>query len=497
MLIRELASLFLMSRLVGDETAEVTGVSADSRHVLPGDLFICIPGFTVDGHEYAPEAVEKGAAALVVERELTIDVPQLIVTDAKRAMAVISSRMFQSPSREMKVIGVTGTNGKTTTTSLIETILRDAGYETGLMGTVRNKVGNVTLESKNTTADALSLQRTMRSMRECGADYCVMEVSSHALSQGRVVAVDFRTAVFTNLTQDHLDYHGTMENYAAAKELFFSRLGNAAERIENERERKFAVLNADDPAHVRFMQATAVEVILYGIDKAAHVSASDIRLNARGTTFHLHTFAGDALVQTNLLGKFNVYNTLGAIAATLAEGVPLASIIKSLERVPGVEGRVEPVDAGQEFAVLVDYAHTPDGLLNVLNTVNEFKRAKVITVFGCGGDRDRTKRPIMGRIAAENSDYTIVTSDNPRSENPDAIIQEIEAGIIGAGVGATRYELITDRRKAIHRAIELAGPEDVVLIAGKGHETYQLIGGVTYEFDDRKVAVQAIRGMGK
>ncbi|WP_274363323.1 UDP-N-acetylmuramoyl-L-alanyl-D-glutamate--2,6-diaminopimelate ligase [Paenibacillus thermotolerans] len=491
MQIRELASLFLLSRIIGDDNTEVTGVTADSRHVTPGCLFICVPGYTVDGHDYAEAAANQGAAALVVERELPLHLPQLVVRDAKRAMARIASRMYGYPSRELKVIGVTGTNGKTTTAMLIEGILSAAGFETGLMGTVRTKVGGVTKESKNTTADALALQSTFRSMRDAGAQYCVMEVSSHALEQGRVIGTDFRTAVFTNLTQDHLDYHGTMEQYAAAKELFFARLGNAE---ENHGPGKFAVLNADDPVHARYKRVTAAETITYGIDSEADVRASDIRMSAQGTSFRLSSFAGDAYVNVKLIGKFNVYNALAAIAATLAERLPLAAVVAALESIPGVEGRVEPVDAGQPFAVLVDYAHTPDGLLNVLNTVNEIKRGRVITVFGCGGDRDKTKRPIMGRIAAERSDYAIVTSDNPRSEHPESIMRDIEAGILEAGVERTRYELIADRKRAIEKAVEMAGPEDVVLIAGKGHETYQIIGGATYEFDDRAVAREAIRG---
>ncbi|WP_199618996.1 UDP-N-acetylmuramoyl-L-alanyl-D-glutamate--2,6-diaminopimelate ligase [Paenibacillus alkalitolerans] len=492
MLIRELASSVLLSRVIGDENTAIAGVTADSRQVNPGDLFICVPGYTVDGHDFAQEAAGKGAAALVVERELPVPVPQLIVKDARRAMAVIASKINGYPSREMKVIGVTGTNGKTTTTALIERILSDVGYRTGLMGTIRIKIGDEIKSSKNTTADALYLQHAMRSMLEAGTDYCVMEVSSHALEQGRVLGVDFRTALFTNLTQDHLDFHGTMENYAAAKELFFSRLGNAAEPPESGA--KFAVLNADDPAHAKYKRATAAETILYGIDNEADVRAKNIRMSARGTSFRLETFAGHAEINMNLIGKFNVYNVLGAVAATLAERLPLSAIVGSLESISGVEGRVEPVDAGQPFAVLVDYAHTPDGLLNVLNTVNEFARGRVITVFGCGGDRDRTKRPVMGRIAAEKSDHVIVTSDNPRSEDPESIMREIEEGVLAAGLDRNRCEMIADRRRAIQKAVEMANPEDVVLIAGKGHETYQIIGGVTYDFDDREVAKEAIRG---
>ncbi|WP_309123262.1 UDP-N-acetylmuramoyl-L-alanyl-D-glutamate--2,6-diaminopimelate ligase [Paenibacillus sp.] len=495
MLLQELASLFLKKKLRGDEAVPVTGLAVDSRRVTAGDLFICISGFTQDGHDYAAAAVESGAAALVVERELPLPVPQLIVSNARYASAVIARHFYGDPSKQVRAIGVTGTNGKTTTTSLIEAILSAAGRETGLMGTIRVKIGGRTETAERTTADAVSLQRTLRRMADAGASYCVMEVSSHALDQGRTIGIDFRTAVFTNLTQDHLDYHGTMERYADAKGLFFSRLGNASE--PGEAARKYAVLNADDPAHERFKAMTAAETILYGIDAPADVRASDIRLTARGTAMKVSTFAGDVELSVNMLGKFNVYNILGAIAATLAEGVPLPVIKEALERLPGVEGRVEPVDAGQPFTVLVDYAHTPDGLLNVLDTVNEFAKGRVITVFGCGGDRDRKKRPIMGAISAERSDYTILTSDNPRSERPEAILAEIEAGVLEAGAEAAKYEIIEDRRRAIQKAVEMAEPDDVVLIAGKGHETYQIIGGVTLPFDDRVVAKDAILGRAK
>jgi UDP-N-acetylmuramoyl-L-alanyl-D-glutamate--2,6-diaminopimelate ligase len=492
MLLQELASLFLVRELRGNAAANVTGLSVDSRRVSAGDLFICISGFTQDGHDYAPSAVAAGAAALLVERELPLDVPQLIVPDARYASAVVARHFYGDPSKRLRAIGVTGTNGKTTTTSLIEAILSAAGHETGLMGTIRVKIGDRTETAERTTADAVSLQRTLRRMADEGAAYCVMEVSSHALDQGRTIGIDFRTAVFTNLTQDHLDYHGTMERYADAKGLFFSRLGNASE--PGEAARKYAVLNADDPAHERYKAITAAETILYGIDAPADVRASDIRLTARGTAMKVSTFAGSVELHVNMLGKFNVYNILGAIAATLAEGVPLHTIKEALERLPGVEGRVEPVVAGQPFTVLVDYAHTPDGLQNVLDTVSEFAQGRVITVFGCGGDRDRTKRPIMGRIAAERSDYCILTSDNPRSESPEAILAEIEAGVLEAGADGTKYEVVPDRRAAIQKAVEMAEPDDVVLIAGKGHETYQIIGGVTLPFDDRIVAKEAIVG---
>ncbi|WP_166243824.1 UDP-N-acetylmuramoyl-L-alanyl-D-glutamate--2,6-diaminopimelate ligase [Paenibacillus turpanensis] len=491
MQLQELGDLLYVSRITGDSTVSFNGIATDSRKVAAGQLFICLPGHTVDGHQYAPDAVAQGAAALVVERELELDVPQLIVPDARYAMAVIANHYYQYPSRSVNVIGVTGTNGKTTTTYLIEKILEDHGARVGLMGTIRVKIGDVSYEAERTTLDAADLQHNLRKMADAGCTYCVMEVSSHALEQGRVKGVRFRTAVFTNLTQDHLDYHQTMENYREAKGLLFSRLGNSD--AADPADRRCAVLNADDPASAYFAGLTSAQLITYGVDRTADVRALDVKLSAQGVEFIMSTFAGEVPMRLNMLGKFNVYNALAAAAAALAEGVPLEHIKASLESIPGVEGRVEAVNEGQSFAVLVDYAHSPDGLQNVLSTVKEFAEKRIITVFGCGGDRDRTKRPIMGRIAAEYSDYVIVTSDNPRSEEPNAILKDIEQGIAEYGYPKQRYELIEDRRQAIEKAIEMAGPEDVVLIAGKGHETYQIIQGVTHDFDDRVVAANAIR----
>ncbi|RRJ66664.1 UDP-N-acetylmuramoyl-L-alanyl-D-glutamate--2,6-diaminopimelate ligase [Paenibacillus oralis] len=496
MLLKELATYLIASQIRGDGERACEGMAIDSRKVQPGDLFICLPGHTVDGHDFAPQAAEKGAAALVVERWLDdCKLPQLKVKDSRLAMAVLGNVYFGFPSRRLKVIGVTGTNGKTTTTYLIERILEDQGRSTGLIGTIQRKFAGSTYPMSGTTPESLELQRYLHEMAEGGADYCVMEVSSHALDQGRVKGTFFRTAIFTNLTQDHLDYHSTMEEYRGAKGLFFSRLGNAYPADPNER--SYAVLNADDPASSYFAKQTAAETITYGVENEADVRASDISITAKGTLFHVDTFQGSADISLRMVGKFNVYNALAAIAAALLEGIPLERIKASLEAVKGVEGRVEAVDEGQSFAVIVDYAHTPDGLENVLRTVNEFAQGRVICVFGCGGDRDRTKRPIMGRIAAKYAQHVIVTSDNPRTENPDAILSDIEQGLLGDGVDRSRYELIVDRREAIQKAIEMASREDVVLIAGKGHETYQLIGTAVLDFDDRIVAKEAIRGLAK
>ncbi|MDP4096939.1 UDP-N-acetylmuramoyl-L-alanyl-D-glutamate--2,6-diaminopimelate ligase [Paenibacillus sp. P96] len=495
MQLQQLAALLTTSRIIGDGGVECGGIQADSRKVQAGDLFLCLPGFTVDGHDYAERAVAAGASALVVERELDLPVPQLIVKDARFAMAVLSDAFFGTPSRQLHMIGVTGTNGKTTTTHLIEHILNESGTKTGLIGTIQMRYDGTTFPTSGTTPEAVELQRALGDMTGRGVLCCVMEVSSHALQQGRVKGTDFRTAVFTNLTQDHLDYHDTMEEYRAAKGLLFSRLGNSFGA--GGEDHKYAVLNADDPASDYFKALTAAEVVTYGLGEDADVRATEISISAGGTSFHVDTFRGSADIRLRMVGKFNVYNALAAITATLLEGLPLEEVKRCLESVTGVDGRVEPVDAGQPFAVIVDYAHTPDGLENVLRTVKEFAAGRVICVFGCGGDRDKTKRPLMGKIAAKYSDRILVTSDNPRTEDPEQILRDIEKGLIEDAVGHEKYELITDRRAAIGKAIEMASPDDVVLIAGKGHETYQLIGKTVLEFDDRIVAKEAIRGIYK
>ncbi|MDK8180944.1 UDP-N-acetylmuramoyl-L-alanyl-D-glutamate--2,6-diaminopimelate ligase [Paenibacillus sp. UMB4589-SE434] len=488
-------SQVVTASLIGDGNTVFSGLAVDSRRVQKGDLFFCISGTADDGHRYAPQAIEAGAAALVVERELEINIPQLIVKDARHALAVLSNAYYKHPSQDLRLIGVTGTNGKTTVTYLIEKILTDARTSTGVIGTIEMRYANETYSMSGTTPNAYELQHALRDMADKGVQACAMEVSSHALEQGRVKGCRFRTAVFTNLTQDHLDYHGTMEAYREAKGLFFSRLGNTF--AEKEQDRSYAVLNADDQATAYFKSITTAETVTYGLHESADIRAENIRITAQGTSFTVHTFKGSANIQLKMVGKFNVYNALAAIAVGLLEHIELADLVKSLEAVEGVAGRVEAVQAGQSFSVIVDYAHTPDGLENVLSTVKEFAEGHVYCVFGCGGDRDRKKRPIMGQIAAKYADYIYVTSDNPRTEDPDLILLDIEEGLKVDRVPKERYELIVDRRAAITKAIEKASPRDVVLIAGKGHETYQLIGKEIHDFDDRKVAEEAIRGLNR
>ncbi|MNJ33952.1 UDP-N-acetylmuramoyl-L-alanyl-D-glutamate--L-lysine ligase [compost metagenome] len=495
MKLRELTALIPNAVVQGNtDDIEITGIANHSRRVMPGDLFVCIsgiPGYQEDRHPYAKDAVQAGAVAVVAERNVEVNVPLILVKDARHALAVLSAHFFGYPSSELKLIGVTGTNGKTTTAHMIEAILRYAGNKTGLMGNIGTKVGDTLSKTDINTQEPPVLQANLRRMADANCAFAVMEVTSQGLDAGRVLGCDFRTAVFTNVTQDHLDYHGTMENYIAAKGLFFSRLGNGF--TDDPSACKFAVLNADDQASAIFQKLTAAYVLTYGIREEADVRAEEIRLSARGTSFRVVTYKGTAEMQIRMVGTFNVYNALAAITAGLAEGLTLETIRAGLASLPGVPGRLEIVDEGQPFLVLVDYAHTPDGLDNVLRAVRAIADNKIITVFGCGGDRDRTKRPIMGGIAAEYSDYVVITSDNPRSENPERILTDIEEGLREKQYSAEKYELMEDRAAAIVRAVAIANTGDVVVIAGKGHETYQITKDGTIDFDDRDVARDAIR----
>lgn len=487
MQLADLLSSLLPVRVKGDYNKEITGLTADSRKVKPGDMFICLSGFTVDGHEYAAMALEQGAACILSEKELPLDGTLVIVPDTRRAMAQLANRFYQSPTSELKLIGVTGTNGKTTTTHLIDKILQDQQKKTGLIGTIHMRIGDTCEEVKNTTPDLLELQQSFRRMRDLQTEYAIIEVSSHALDIGRVRGCDVHTAVFTNLTRDHLDYHETMEKYQHAKSLLFAQLGNRydADRV------KTAVLNADDPASEMFARVTPARVIRYGIDQKADVRATDIRITAQGTSFLMETFAGSIAFFLKLVGKFNVYNALAAASVALVEGIPLAAIKASLEEAAGVDGRFEVVDAGQPFTVLIDYSHTPDSLENALVTVKEFAQGRIFCIVGCGGDRDRTKRPIMAQIATKYADISVLTSDNPRSEEPEAILADMRAGL--DATPPVRYVSIVDRREAIHHAVSQANAQDVILIAGKGHETYQIVKDQVIMFDDRLVAKEAIK----
>jgi UDP-N-acetylmuramoyl-L-alanyl-D-glutamate--2,6-diaminopimelate ligase len=461
-------------------TVEIAALAYDNRTVEAGTLFFCVPGFTRDGHEFAPDAVTRGAAALVVEHELPLDVPQVVVPDVRRAMASAAAAFFGEPTRELQVTGVTGTNGKTTSAYLLRGLLESAGRPCGLLGTVKTVIGGREIEAGRTTPEAIDLQRTFRQMLDGGDSAAVMEVSSHALELARVEGVHFAAAIFTNLTQDHLDFHPTMEDYFQAKRKLFTDCEPA-----------HAVINLDDPYGVRLAsdaEITAAVTTFALDDPAATYRATEVRTDLYGSRFTVTGPDGAHELRSALRGRFNIYNALGAFAAARVLGVGLGTALTALETGGQVPGRFETVDEGQPFAVLVDYAHTPDSLENVLAAARHLTDGRLHVVFGCGGDRDRGKRPLMGEIAARLADRVIVTSDNPRSEEPEAIITEILTGI------DRPVEHEVDRRVAISGAVAQAGPGDVVVIAGKGHEQGQeFADGQKLPFDDVTVAQEALR----
>jgi len=459
----------------GARDIDVTDLAYDNRAVTPGTLFFCVPGFTRDGHDYAPEAIDRGAVVLVVERPLGLGVPEIEVPSVREAMAPAAAAFFRNPTAELKVVGVTGTNGKTTTAFLVRALLEAAGQQTGLLGTVKSVVGGEERAVERTTPEAIDLQRTFREMLDAGDRACSIEVSSHALELHRADAVHFAAAIFTNLTQDHLDFHKTMEDYFAAKQRLFA-LGP-----------QVRVVNVDDPYGAR-LAAEIDRPVTFAIDHEARYRATGVETGLSGSRFVVGTANLELAVASPLRGRFNVYNALGALAAAIELGVAPEAAAAAIESAGRVPGRFEPVDEGQGFAVLVDYAHTPDSLENVLTAARALADGRLHVVFGCGGDRDRGKRPLMGEIAARLADRTIVTSDNPRSEDPEAIIAEI---LKGAG-SDTQWQV--DRRAAIAEAIAGAQTGDVIVIAGKGHEQGQEFeAGRKIPFDDVTVAREALR----
>ncbi len=469
--------------LVGAPDRDVTGLTYHSAHVRPGDLFAAIRGYAQDGHRYAADAVRRGAAALLVDHALPeLAAAQIVVADTRRALAPIAAAFYGDPSASLWVCGVTGTNGKTTTTHLLEGILARAGGRPGLIGTlgVRLDGAAVAFESTtSTTPESPDVQRLLAEMLAGGARDVVMEVTSHALALHRVDACRFAAAVFTNLTQDHLDFHGDLATYRAAKARLFALVSPDG----------VAVVNADDPSSAEIARHSRAPVWTYGIDAPADVRAEGTEFGPRGTRCVLASPAGRTPLALPLPGRFNLSNALAAAAVALARGITPDLVCAALAAAPGVPGRCELIDEGQPFAVLVDYAHTPDGLEKVLRLAREVSTARVLAVFGCGGDRDRTKRPIMGRLGVELADHAVFTSDNPRSEEPEAILREIEAG----ASARSNFETEPDRRRAIVRALALARPGDVVVIAGKGHEPYQILRDRTIAFDDREVAREVLR----
>jgi UDP-N-acetylmuramoyl-L-alanyl-D-glutamate--2,6-diaminopimelate ligase len=475
MQIDSLISALAPREVVGHAPVEIRDLAYDARAVEPGSLFFCVPGERADGHDFAPQAVEAGAVALVVERALDVAVPQLVVESARDAMPVAADEFFGRPTEQLQVAGVTGTNGKTTTAFLLYAILAAARRRPGLLGTIESRVGGERRPAIRTTPEAIDLQRAFREMLDSGDRSAAVEATSHGSALGRLECVRFRALVFTNLTQDHLDFHGTLEEYFDAKRrLFTEARPPAAVNVGDDHGRRLA-------DELRGRQ----ELLTFGVANDAEIRADELELSPRGARFR----AGGIELETRLRGRFNVENVLGAVAAARLLGIDDDAIAYGVKELRGVPGRFEAVDEGQPFAVLVDYAHTPDSLENVLRTARDLAQNRVICVFGCGGDRDRGKRPLMGRIATDLADVAIVTSDNPRSEEPDAIIAEI---LTGAGDA----EVEPDRREAIARAVETADEGDVVVIAGKGHEQGQQFADRTIPFDDREVAREALRRLG-
>jgi UDP-N-acetylmuramyl-tripeptide synthetase len=489
----ELLALLPKAQVLGEAGKKIESITADSRKVGPGTLFVCLAGARVDGHDFIDQAHNLGAVAVVVEKDIPVPAGMTVirVVDSREAMQKIVPFFYDYPGRKMRMIGVTGTNGKTTTTHLIRSIFMQAGYKVGLIGTIHILIGDRMLPVQNTTPDVVDLQSTLAEMAAEDVDYVIMEVSSHALELGRTAGCEFDVGVFTNLTQDHLDFHITFDKYRDAKAKLFCQLGDT----QAVKQGKHAIINMDDASAAALLQQCSCPVITYGTDESSTIRAQEMIIKAAGAQFTVNGPFGLMPLQLKITGMFNVYNALAAISAAWAEGIESSLIQKALEEFLTVPGRFELVDEGQPYAVIVDYAHTPDGLENILKTAQQFAERRIIVVFGCGGDRDKTKRPIMGRLAALYGDVIIATSDNPRTEDPVAILADVEAGIRQGLANGKGYEVIVDRKQAIAKALQVAEPRDIVIIAGKGHETYQILKDKTIDFDDRQVARSIIREM--
>src|SRR5213075_53829 len=485
MQLKTLLSATPVRQVFGSVDRPVENIAYDSRRVQRNTLFVALRGEKVDGHQFIGHAISKGASVIVAEREQKDPrVTCLVVENTRTALADFSASFYGHPARKLKLAAVTGTNGKTTTTFLIKHICENAGLRCGLIGTVRHEIGERILPAIRTTPESLDLQELLAQIANAGCKAAAMEVSSHALAQERTRGIEWNVAVFTNLTQDHLDFHGTMENYFEAKARLFTGLAE-----QKSKTKPTAVINLDDSYGAKLADKLGkkVSVITYGVGARADFCASNYHAEFAGTSYQLDAKGKSYLVRVPFIGRFNVANSMAALAAASSMGITLREAILSLGRSPQVPGRLEAVPAKRQFQVFVDYAHTPDALLNVLKTLRELSPRKLIVVFGCGGDRDKQKRPLMARVADDNADFSIITSDNPRKEDPDAIIADAEKGF-----RSDRYEKITDRTEAIGRAIELAQPRDIILIAGKGHEPYQEFADHTIPFDDIQVARRAL-----
>ncbi|MCS7236305.1 MAG: UDP-N-acetylmuramoyl-L-alanyl-D-glutamate--2,6-diaminopimelate ligase [Armatimonadota bacterium] len=485
MRLRELIRCLPSYHLLGEDSVDVSGIAYDSRRVRAGDLFCAVVGRRHDGHDFVHEACSRGAAALLVQRPVRSSVPQVVVPSVREAMGPVASAFWGYPSHQMEVVGVTGTNGKGTVTWLVRAALEAAGVRCGVVGTLGAWLGSGWEPLERTTPEAADLHALLARMVQGGMRAAAVEVASHALDQERVGGVRFRVAAFTNLTQDHLDFHGTWEAYREAKAKLFRRVEPDG----------LSVVNRDDPHGAYMASCSRAAVLTYGVRGQADVRARSVRVGPEGCTFEVVAPAGRAEVRLHLVGRFNVYNALCALAVASYLGVPLQQAASGLASVRGIPGRFERVHCGQPFTVVVDYAHTPDGLANVLAAAREITRGRVIVVFGCGGERDRAKRPQMGQVAARLADHVVVTSDNPRGEDPLAIVEEVVQGVRRAG-GLSTYEVEPDRREAIRKAVRAARAGDAVLICGKGHETTQVFKDRAVPFDDREEARRALRELG-
>ena len=447
---------------------EITGLCYDSRKAKPGDLFVCVKGYESDGHKYAQSAVEKGAIAVVCEDAIDLPVTQIFVENSRKAMSYLSACFFGYPSKKLKTIGITGTNGKTSTTNMIKSILEECGYKVGLIGTNNTMIGSTEYPSERTTPDSLEFNMLLKQMVDEKVDYLVMEVSSHSLYLDRVAEVTFDVGGITNITQDHLDFHKTMEAYTDAKCMLFDKSD-------------ISILNEDDERFSYVKGKVSGDYLTYGIEKG-DVSAHEIYVSDSEVSYTVQYGEENVRIKLPIPGEFMVYNSLLAISVALSLKIPFPFIKNALKKQAGIKGRVEKVDTNTDYSVIIDYAHTPDGLENVIDSLNKIKKGRLITLFGCGGDRDKTKRPLMAAIATEKSDFVIITSDNPRTEDPALIIEDIEKGVV-----KDNYIKIVNRKEAIEYALSIAKEGDIVLLAGKGHETYQIIDKEKFDFDERVI----------
>lgn len=463
-------------KITADPEMEISNICYDSRKAESNCLFVAVTGFESDGHNYIDSAIKGGACCVICEREPEQAVPFVLVTDSREALALSSKNYFGDPAAQMKLIGVTGTNGKTTTTMLIKHVLETVrGAKVGLVGTNQNMIGYTALPTERTTPESYELQKLFRQMADSGCEYAVMEVSSHSLALSRVCGIMFEVGVFTNLTQDHLDFHKTMEEYAAAKAKLFSAC-------------RYGVVNADDPWFETMLEKALCPVLTFSeVKNEVSLVAKDIKLSSSGVKFCALTTGCLERISLGIPGRFSVYNALAVIGCCMQLGINIEDIASALKTASGVKGRMEVVPTDGDYTILIDYAHTPDALENVLKSVQEVAQGRVVALFGCGGDRDKTKRPIMGAVAAEYADFVIVTSDNPRTEVPEEIISQITEGMSGS---KTPRAVITDRREAIAYAIENHKPDDVIILAGKGHETYQIIGREKHHMDEREIVAE-------